>query len=68
MSKRIKENENYVKSESGAIVLDSKSHYENHMKMMNAATEKKQKLDSLENEVSELKKLVNDLIKANKEK
>ena len=63
MTKRVKDDRDYVKTESGAIVLDSKTKYSQHMSMMQAAKTKNDQIKTLETQVSELTDLVNKLLK-----
>ena len=64
--KRIKDNVEYVKLESGAIVLDSKSKYNEFIRQRSAKIAEKNEIISLRSEIEELKELVNSLAKKGK--
>ena len=62
MKKKVKENTDYIKTESGAVILDSKSKYIEYMNRLNASKKETQRVSDLENEVAQLKELVQSLI------
>ena len=61
--KKILNNEDYVKSETGAIVLTNNAKYLEHRKRVNKRVQDQEELVQLKTDVSDLKEMVNKLIK-----
>ena len=61
--KKILNNEDYVKSEAGAIVLTNNAKYLEHRKRVNKRVQDQEELVQLKTDVSDLKEMVNKLIK-----
>ena len=64
--KRVKENTDYVKNDSGSIVLDSNSKYIEYMKRREKSIQEIERVNNLESELKELKLLVGELLKKSK--